>query len=221
MALLLSSQEPKSLSHLPTIVRVKNLQAIIEGPQDAWGRINRPQPLFLTASVGFSEAFGASSAGDALNSDTVHYGLLAKALGATLHRLAGKQTSMALRNFADALWKDLTGFDTRGERTGSVRGEAFLDPKLVSGVEIVARLPKASLVGSGASLTTRAWFEKGDLVSRSVALQIHDLRVPTLIGVNANERLAKQVVVANIEVENLDDAVDKYCGIEEVVVSVS
>ena len=46
------------------------------------------------------------------------------------------------------------------------------------------------------------------------------MRVPTLIGVNANEKRAKQIVKADIEVERVVACPDQYCELEAVVVKV-
>ncbi|KAK3360010.1 hypothetical protein B0T25DRAFT_534512 [Lasiosphaeria hispida] len=54
-------------------------------------------------------------------------------------------------------------------------------------------LPKASLLGSGVSLTATSVFGEPAPLS-AVALRLDSLRVPTLVGVNSNERLAKQIV---------------------------
>lgn len=91
-------------------------------------------------------------------------------------------------------------------------------------LEITAQLPKASLVGGGGvSLTATGRFDVeggGMMVESAFALRIHDFRLPTLIGVNSNERMAKQVVIANVEVDRLDDDADTYCELEQVLVKV-
>ncbi|KAJ4297177.1 hypothetical protein N0V88_004095 [Collariella sp. IMI 366227] len=49
-------------------------------------------------------------------------------------------------------------------------------------------------------------------------LEVERLRVPTLIGVNDNERLRKQFVLATVTVEGFDREDDVYTEIEDVVV---
>ncbi len=88
------------------------------------------------------------------------------------------------------------------------------------GIEV--RLPKASLLGSGVALEGTFGFEEGveGVSAYSMGLRLCDLRVPTVIGVNANERLARQVVVCNLEIDRWDRMVDCYCELEEIVVKV-
>ena len=84
-------------------------------------------------------------------------------------------------------------------------------------------LPKASLLGNGVSLSG------GELLgiipekmqSCSLKLKIHDLRIPTLIGLNANERLAKQMVVTSLEIDNWVEEQGHYVQIEQLVVKVN
>jgi len=53
-----------------------------------------------------------------------------------------------------------------------------------------------------------------------MVLKLHELRVPAIIGVNGNERKAKQVVVCSVEMERWDRMVDAYNELEEIVVKV-
>jgi dihydroneopterin aldolase len=90
-------------------------------------------------------------------------------------------------------------------------------------LEITVMLPKASLLGSGVSLKgafSYDWTQDEGPSGYSMALTLHELRIPTLIGVNPNERLAKQMVVASVEMDRYDRMVDAYCELEELVVKV-
>jgi len=50
-------------------------------------------------------------------------------------------------------------------------------------------------------------------------LKLHDIRIPTLIGVNANERLAKQMVISNVEIDGYFlYNIDLYHKLEQIVV---
>jgi hypothetical protein len=82
------------------------------------------------------------------------------------------------------------------------------------------KLPKASLLGGCVSLTWEELYGAGEPRVQASTLKIHGLRVPTLIGVNDNERKANQVVVANVEVDKLTDRHDAYCQLEETIVEV-
>lgn len=223
--LVFSEDLSASVATCTSVVRVKNLRSIIAGPHDAWGRSSRPQPFTISASVGFQSSFTSSSSTDHLSEDTVHYGLLAKAILAILNRIAQEPKDRSLRDVLDTMWIDLSGFDTFGVPQQPVGGQPFLNVATISSLEIVADLPKASLLGDGISIATAASFQCIDGVvvvsARTQSLKLRELRVPTLIGVNSNERLAKQVVIANLEIEGLDDTGDTFCLLEDVLVKVS
>jgi hypothetical protein len=98
-----------------------------------------------------------------------------------------------------------------------------VDVSRVRRLALTVALPKASLLGDGVSLTASALFAEGTgrMEARAMALEISRLRVPTLVGVNTNERLAKQFVVTTVTVEGFDRPDDVYTEIEAVVVKVS
>lgn len=216
----------------PSTIKVKSLHANIQGPQDAWGRPDRPQPIEISAAVSLDAPFGASSATDTVASDTVHYGLLSKAI---LSILATSTPIKSLRHLLDTMWVETTGFDTRGQniRAGAQPDQGAQQPFLhfaqLRALEITLNLPKATLLGDGVSLKVSGGFGPADAASpvkslmlqSAVALKIHGLRVPTLIGVNSNERMAKQVVIATVEIDRLEDDVDVYPELEQVIVTVS
>lgn len=221
----------------PAIVKVRNLQTSIEGPSDAWNRKGKPQPLSVSASVMLKEAFDGSSSADSVQADTVHYGLLSKAILASLekqsqHAEASGDTSKksqfsSLRDIVNTIWEDLTGQDCNGRakmtNEDSEAQASFLKPSTIRCLELTVHLPKASLLGGGVSLTRIALFGRDGESRpqpRGLSLKIHDLRVPTLIGVNDNERQAKQVVVASIEIDKFDIDKDIFTMIEGETVKV-
>ncbi|KAL1864059.1 hypothetical protein VTK73DRAFT_6188 [Phialemonium thermophilum] len=222
----------QSLAGEPTaVVEVRNLQAVIRGGQDAWGRPDRPQPALVSARLSFRNPFPTA---DRLSQDTVHYGQLSRIL---LRRLAsfapeqqssGTTTPTTLRAVLDALWVELTGLSVTGEAasasspTSSSPPPPFLDVARLRSLSVTVTLPKASLLGSGVSLTATSAFgtEAADAVKgTAVALRLHGLRVPTLVGINANEREARQVVSADVEVDKFFHAGgDVYVALEQSVV---
>ncbi|KAL6867794.1 hypothetical protein J3F83DRAFT_738060 [Trichoderma novae-zelandiae] len=218
----------------PAVVRVRNLQTSIAGPSDAWNRKGRPQPLSVSASVMLKEAFDTSSTADSVEADTVHYGLLSKAMLASLesqqrqHRDAASTSQpSSLRDIVNTVWRDLTGQDGNGRSLATddepEAESSFLKPSTIRCLELTANLPKASLLGGGVSLTRIALFGRDGESRpqpRGMSLKIHDLRVPTLIGVNDNERKAKQVVVASIEIDKFNIEEDVFTMIEAEAVEV-
>ncbi|KAG6003292.1 hypothetical protein E4U21_002220 [Claviceps maximensis] len=214
----------------PSTVRVNNIQSTIQGPHDAWGRPDRAQPISVSVTVHLFHAFGSASASDALTPDTIHYGLLSKVILSTLDSLKPKTSigqALSLPNVLARIWTDLTGLElfasassssSSNSANASSNSTPFLRLASLKGLELKIYLPKASLQGQGVSLTGHGVFEDSTLITRGLSLKLHDVRVPVLIGVNDNERLAKQAVVANFEVERFNDRSDNYCDLESVVV---
>ncbi|KAL8370659.1 hypothetical protein RB595_000837 [Gaeumannomyces hyphopodioides] len=218
------------------VVRVRNLQATVHAAQDAWGRSAKAQPLLVSAEVSLGDPFEASSAADKVAADTVHYGILSKAILASLERYqqppgrdtepAGADDGRSLRGVLETIWSGLTGLTVEGARSPSRAGDKapLLDTSRVRSMSVTVTLPKASLLGDGVSLTATSVFEQDGSLQRvavfGICLRLHGLRVPTLIGVNPNERLAKQFVVTEIEVDKFDYAPDAYTTLEALAVKI-
>ncbi|KAK3940088.1 putative dihydroneopterin aldolase [Diplogelasinospora grovesii] len=214
------------------VVRVKNLQAVIQGPKDAWGRKNKAQPVLVSAELAFHKPFDTKSD---LLIGTVHYGNLSKVILASLERFgpgraAASSTSTAatLRQVLERIWHDLVGNNIDGLDNDIPVGEdgPFLSFVPLRFMSVTIRLPKASLLGEGVSLTASSYFAselettRGAAASQaySLSLGLHNLRVPTLIGVNSNERMAKQFVVVNFDFEKFDMHEDLYDTLEKIIV---
>ncbi|KAF4123966.1 FolB [Geosmithia morbida] len=237
--------EPTATIHL------QNLSTTITGPQDAWGRQARPQPCLTSVEVNMSRAFRDSSSGDSVASDTVHYGLLAKEVQRVLAAISdGSFTSSSsssssgggsvsgplpggirtLKKTVAQLVYRLVGVDLLLGRDVDVRTAAtdenvFITAPDLSSIHVTVHLPKASLLGDGASVTGSAVLGPASLEGgegsrpplRAVTLKIHNIRVPTLIGVNDNERKAEQMVVANLEVGRWIGVPDAYTELESIL----
>lgn len=215
------------------VVRVRNLQAVVQGPHDAWGREGKPQPFLVSAELSFTSPFDASVAGDNVTSgDTVHYGSLSKTILASLEAYSpqratpaagGRPGGQSLRDVLETIWSTLTGLRVDGDRDERV-DKAFLDLSKVRFMSITVTLPKASLLGEGVSLTASSVFDTLDISSPvamfSISLRLLRLRVPTLIGVNSNEREAKQFVITDVELDKFDYSPDAYTILESLVVKV-
>ncbi|KAK7752440.1 hypothetical protein SLS62_005593 [Diatrype stigma] len=138
----------------------------------------------------------------------------------------------------ELLWVRMTGRVVDGSRVELPPDQVpFLDAARLRSLSLSIQLPKASLLGAGVSLTTTTCFSgaaggevpvppsaaavaasKNPLRSYSRSLQIRGLHVPTLIGVNANERAARQMVVADVEIDRYDAREDIHADIERTVV---
>lgn len=140
----------------------------------------------------------------------------------------------------ELLWVRMTGRVVDGSRIALPLDQLpFLDAAKLRSLALTVHLPKASLLGAGVSLTTAASFREEDdvlkegdddetgggnknpLRSYSRTLRIAGLHVPTLVGVNANERKAKQMLIADVEIDRFDVADDIHSDLEKVIVEVS
>ncbi|KAH7359078.1 FolB domain-containing protein [Plectosphaerella cucumerina] len=207
------------------VISVRDLQTTTHMCADAWGRQGKEQPILVTAELWLAQGFPGSSASDQVANDTVHYGILAKGLLSAL-KSAGKpgtryeaQQSLTLRQLIDHIIREVKYPSLNGQDTGRL---IFSDSERLKYSRVTATLPKGSLlgVGEGVSLSHhQAWPSNGSEPFWSDSLQLRQLRVPTLVGVNDNERTAKQVVVADIEVDNFDDPeCDDYPTLERIAV---
>ncbi|RDA89739.1 hypothetical protein CP533_1054 [Ophiocordyceps camponoti-saundersi (nom. inval.)] len=207
----------RTIGEAPAVVRVRGLQTTIQGPHDAWGRHGRLQPMLMSAEVSLEGAFAHSSSRDTLAVDTVHYGQLSKAIRASVERLSPPPQEagpLTLFSVLTHVWRDIVdgggdGVDVRLRDAGAV-----------SCLGLTAFLPKASLLGDGISLTMMGPVESS-ATSVACTLGLHALRVPTLIGINGNERLARQSVVVSVEIDSFDASADNYHGLETRVVEVT
>ncbi|PBP22643.1 hypothetical protein BUE80_DR006561 [Diplocarpon rosae] len=234
---------PHALTNLTgdphTRIRVTNLSTTLPVGTDAWGRRNIPQPVLLSASISLKHPFTSASSTDTVAPSTVHYGTLSKAILAACKEFAELcadelcPVPMHLRALVQYVHFYLTGQDTLpriqhqacvsrskasdGEKQADA--EPLLKCESIRLFELEVTLPKASLLGSGISLKGSFGYEGGDGPNAySMVLQLRELRIPTLVGVNACERLAKQMVYVDVEMQRWDWMADGYCELEELVV---
>ncbi|KAM0329798.1 hypothetical protein ACHAQA_003962 [Verticillium albo-atrum] len=219
---LRSSWEVRTQTGEPyAAIHVRSLQTVIRAGIDAWGRTGKDQPALVTAEVSLAKPFHVAASSDSVSEDTVHYGLLAKAILSSLDR-SGAQAEAASHITTEDLVNHL-GNDVAYPQEGSdasSRRKILRDPAKVRFASLTLTLPKASLLGEGVSLTHSFSYPDGseETATRASCLSFHRLRVPTLIGVNDNERTAKQVVVADVDIDQFVCKGDVYTGIESVIV---
>ncbi|TVY73390.1 hypothetical protein LSUE1_G005424 [Lachnellula suecica] len=203
-----------------SVIRVRNLQTSLVVGKDAWGRTKKSQPVLISASVSLREPFESASTEDAVTKSTVHYGTLSKAILEACSRFS--QVYGEDEQSLAALAVDIAAGLTQGQNIKSPE-VPLLSSKMMRLLEITIMLPKASLLGSGVSVTDSLMYdlsEQGPGLA-SYILTLHDLKVTTLIGVNPNERLAKQLVVATVKIDGMKHtltATDSYNALEEIVV---
>ncbi|CAK7233533.1 hypothetical protein SCUCBS95973_008626 [Sporothrix curviconia] len=218
------------------VIRVRNLQTTLGATagQDAWGRHGRAQPAVVSAEAVLATPFAEAAVTDSVAGDTVHYGTLSKALLASIAGWAAhsekRPAASSLDDVLAGLWRDLTGQVVAGGQStaaaGKEAGAALLTAEVVRRLTVTVLLPKASLVGEGASLTTTGLLApQGTVVGAAGAvaiaartLRLHRLRVPTLVGVHPHERTAKQAVVLDVALDRYDGRQDAYPRLEAFVV---
>jgi dihydroneopterin aldolase len=224
MALKSSWQIAAAAGEPHSVIRVRNLQATAQVGRDAWGRTGKVQPILISATISLREPFDKASAEDSVNNkSTVHYGILSKAILDSVETFPAEMIEGTLRGLLDHILKYLTGtglaaahFDSRGGNSPHILERSALK---ALGLEVI--LPKASLIGGGVSLSvTTVYTTSGNAEAYAMTLKLHELRIPTLIGVNPNERLAKQIVVMNIELDSWSIESDSYNELEELAVKV-
>jgi dihydroneopterin aldolase len=236
--LTLKKPEPHS------IIAVRNLNTTLPLARDAWGRPSKSQPLKISCSLSLRYPFSSASTTDTVTPSTIHYGILSKAILEACEEFRElcedevMPIPMHLRALVCYLQFFITGCDTLprisshtnvnpNSKIGREKKEKPREPvvkcEMLQSLSIEILLPKASLLGSGVSLEGTFIYEKEHHgpSAYSTVLRLKELRIPTLIGVNVNERRARQVVVATVEMERWDRMVDAYNELEEIVVKVS
>jgi dihydroneopterin aldolase len=226
MAALKSSWQIAATAGEPhSTIRVQNLQASVWWGRDAWGQAEKTQPILISATISLRQPFEKASTEDSVNnSSTVNYGTLSRAILDAVDNFPLLCTDRTLPSLLNQILCRLTTRDL-DSREPTYNGDCFFPPVLerttLKSLELKLMLPKASLIGSGVGLSgTIVYAESGEVEAYSMTLKLCGLRIPTLIGVNPNERLAKQVVVANIELDCWSKAADLYNELEEIVVKV-
>lgn len=90
-------------------------------------------------------------------------------------------------------------------------------------LEMSVMLPKGTLLSEGVELTVASGYLPGNRVYHEApyraTLKLHNIRIPTLIGLNPNERTAKQMVICSVSIDPYCVAsVDYYAHLEEIIV---
>lgn len=214
-------------------ISVRNLQTSSICAKDAWGRTGTDKPILVTSTVSLHDYFQSASSVDEVDNSTIHYGILSKGILAAIDghftravNPSGDVSSLELSLLLDHIMLQLMGFELDGARV--MRPVTpILMPAKVQSVYLQIMLPKSSLSGSGVSLTATTHYHRSlhtmvprPPVPHSLVLRLHDLRISTLIGVHPYERLNKQMVIANVEIEQWDLRNDEYNELEQIVVRV-
>jgi FolB domain-containing protein len=167
-------------SYQTDIVFINALQLSVDVGPDCWGR-PRAQPVNLTVYLHLRQSYLTTAGRSDDVRDSIHYGHLSKAILRLVEKKAGSSFG-SVQGLIEAVTQE--GFAMAGEAAVEVRVVVEL-PKLIQlagGFCVDATTPRDTEVSS---------------IPRKVS--ITELVLPVIIGVNPPERVAKQLVVTNID----------------------
>ncbi|RMZ68454.1 dihydroneopterin aldolase [Pyrenophora seminiperda CCB06] len=174
-------------------IMVQNLEVVVPAGKDVWGR-EKKQRANISVTLTLRNNF--LTADDTVDSSTVHYGTLSKAI-------------QALFKNDDMPWistPELCIFISNSVR--EVAG-----PTILYALETDVSYTKGCMFGEKVGYKVSA-IETGTGPISNV-LYLRNVRIPCLIGVNSNERLNKQPVNVDLWVNNIDPSlVDEYPRLE-------
>lgn len=180
-----------SLEEDQTAVSVANLQLPSGAIAPNIWLEAKEQPAVVGVKLWLRGSFASAASKDALDDSTVHYGELSKRVRAACASDEGQRTAL------DAAFQAAEHM----ARKQKAEGEWFV----ASRIAVKLTLPKASAFGSALAMNeTRTYDERGARVGGFRTFYCQDLKVPTLIGVNAYERKGRQPVVVNFSVDFSD-----------------
>ncbi|KAF2141794.1 uncharacterized protein K452DRAFT_33789 [Aplosporella prunicola CBS 121167] len=208
--------------HSADQISVTGLKTTAPAGRDLWGR-KKPQPLEVSVTVAVARPFDTAAQADAVDASTVHYGLLSKSVLGNIAAAAQAQTQAQAQGQERETW--LSTIAVAHAASKAILANAPLAN--LAAAEVKVRYPKASTQGEGAGAVFTLFYnreeqeqEQGRLAALSQVLYLENVRIPTLIGVNPNERLKKQLVVASLWIDKLAaGAADCYVEVEDLLVS--
>jgi len=172
--------------HQGDYIFLRNLQLSAIVGEDAWGREGKIQPAVI--SLRLRKNIDAAGQSDNIN-DTVSYGQICKEIMGVVEAQNKKG-----------------GFGNMDDLCNSIKELAVEWGGTTIYIRLV--LPKASLHASGGvglELDRSQPFHPGQVTMNYL---VNDLRVSCIIGVNAHERLTKQVVIVNLQLASAQPRFD-------------
>ncbi|KAI9680983.1 MAG: hypothetical protein M1829_001063 [Trizodia sp. TS-e1964] len=183
-------------------IRIRGLATNANVGVDAWGR-RKVQPLLISVTLALSQPFLSAAAKDQIDPSTVHYGLLSKTILAAVEKKAQEAMDLATLAFVvtDAVSQTVPDMAT-----------------VLRTLEVQISLPKASLLGAAAGYQFAKIWSEG-VVGVSEVLFLKDIRIATLIGVNAHEKKMRQHVLVNVWIDPVTrtEATDCYTELEQLI----
>ncbi|CCU82498.1 Putative protein involved in folic acid metabolism [Blumeria hordei DH14] len=212
----------QSIGEVQSVIRITNLQTSIARVCDAWGRHKNPQPVLINCSIYLGKSFHNTSASDTLTDSTVNYGILSKSILEACQEFSNSSgdNPVELSHILHYLQQWLTGIQSSDKIKSSVQRIPLLQSTELDLLELDIILPKGSLHGDRVQMSASFGYrDRKSLLTRSMTLKIFHLKTFTVIGVNDNERLARQQVIATLEIDPFDEEFkEDFCALEQLTV---
>jgi dihydroneopterin aldolase len=148
----------------------------------------KEQPALASVSLWLRDSFTSAASQDALDDSTVHYGELSKRVRTACTSEEGQRSA-------------LEGVFQAAEhmaRKPKSEGDKFVAKRIAAKLT----LPKASAFGEALTLSeVKLYDEKGSKTGGFRTFACKNLKVPTLIGVNAYERKGRQPLVMDFALD--------------------
>ncbi|KAL2358501.1 Dihydroneopterin aldolase-domain-containing protein [Cryomyces antarcticus] len=182
-------------------VSVHNLQVTTDAGPDVWGRFGKPQPALVSVCLSLNRSFESAAERDVVDQSTVHYGKLSKSILSDVKKRAG----------------GLEGIHALAIAVESAAFSTDVSGGIIGACEVDILYPKGSMLGEGAGLRSSTARKSG---KHATMLYLKNVQIPTLVGVNSNERTMKQPVIANVWVDNLSykEKDDRFLKLERILV---
>lgn len=183
------------------VVSVRNLQLPSGAIAPNIWLERKEQPALASVSLWLRNSFTSAASQDALDDSTVHYGELSKRVRAGCTGEEGQRSALeAVLQAAEHM-----------ARKPKPDGDKFVAKRIAAKVT----LPKASAFGDALTLSeVRTYDAKGAKTGGFRTFTCKNLKVPTLIGVNAYERKGRQPLVVDFAID-FDSKVFESLGSEQ------
>lgn len=192
-------------------ITVRNLQATMDAGVDVWGRV-KSQRALISVTLSLAKPFQSAAETDIVDNSTVHYGKLSKDIQACIQDFNGKSDVDD-----DGLGHPKTS-NLMSAILNQIRYRTVADESLLASYEVDIFYPKGSMLGDGVGYTIGESLATNNFYTQ---LYLRNVRVPCLIGVNANERLQKQPVVINAWIDPVSATrSEDYPKLESAIVEV-
>jgi dihydroneopterin aldolase len=187
-----SIPSPENIDETPAtqaVVSVRNLQLPSGALAPNIWHETKEQPALASVSLWLRESFTSAASQDALDDSTVHYGELSKRVRANYESKEGQGSVL------DGMFQAAEHMARKPKPDGH---DKFVAKRIAAKLT----LPKASAFGDELAMSqVKLYNELGAMIQWFKTFSCKNMRIPTLIGVNAYERKGKQPLVVDFAVD--------------------